>query len=354
MENGIVKDAKKSKQHIGSDSLNLNGTINPFINFEELLKFYYFNTYHQRSIKLKASLLSQVQESELDKHLPENEFVKDIMYAFCMDLEIYGNAFLEKCGTQSDFHLHHMLGYQGRLNKHKEIFQVDSMDRALKLDGYHLRYYSPSGKYYGEPDYLTTLEQILTSYNADGYNTSFFENGARPGYAILFENSSPNEEQMTTFKEFFGSNFKGYENAHKTFVAHTGKTREGESPAKIKLEKLDAVEDMSFEKLKSVNKDEIIASHGVPPRLVGVIAASQLGGGTELIDQLRAFIEIVIKPKARIIEDFFTNIGIKHKVDVLDVSKFKDDGSLIANLVDKQIISQIEAKELLGFNNKVK
>jgi len=122
----------------------------------------------------------------------------------------------------------------------------------------------------------------------------------------------------------------------------------------VRLEKLDNVEDMSFEKLKNVNRNDIIASHGVPPRLVGVMSAGQLGGGTELIDQLHAFNELVIKPKAKTIEDFFENIGIKHKIKLLDVTNFKDDSSLISNLVDKQIISALEAKELLGFNNKAK
>jgi len=350
----ISKDSRESKQFVGTDLVNVNGTIDPFINFEELLKFYYFNTYHQRSIKLKAALLSQVEESDLDKYLPENEFVKDFMYALCTDLEIYGTGFLEKSGTENNFYLYHILGYQGRLNKNKEIFQINNVDEAIPMEGYHLKYYSPSGKYYGEPDYLTTLDQILTSRNADQYNTSFFENGARPGFGIIFENSSPNSEQLSTFKEFFGSNYKGYQNAHKTFVAHTGKTSEGSPPAKIRLEKLDGIEDMSFEKLKNVNKNEIIAAHGVPPRLVGVIAAGQLGGGTELIDQLHAFNETVIKPKAQTIEDFFANIGIKHKIKALDVTSFKDDSDLVKNLVNTNIITDQEARELLGFNNKVK
>lgn len=351
MREEILKDAKESKQYVGRDSLNTNGTIDPFIDFNELLNFYYSNTYHQRSIKLKAALLSQVEESDLEKYLPENEFVKDFMYGFCVDLEIYGNAFLEKSGSESNFYLYHILGYQGRLNKQKDIFQITA-DDAIKMEGYHLKYYSPTGKYYGEPDYLTTLLQMTTTQNADKYNTSFFENGARPGFGVIFENSSPNADQIKTFKEFFRSNYKGYENAHKTLLLHTGKTAEGSPPAKVRLEKLDGIEDMSFEKLKKVNRDEVIAAHGVPPRLAGIISAGGIGSNRELIDQLHSFNEIVIKPKAKTIEDFFTNIGINHKVKALDVTNFKDDSDLLRNLVDSQIITQEEAKELLGFAKK--
>lgn len=354
MRKEILKDAKQSKQFIGKDTQNMNGTIDPFINFDELLMFYYANVYHQRSIRLKAALLSQIEETTLDKHLPDTQFAKDFMYAFCMDLEIYGNGFIEKAGGESDFYLYNILGYEARLNKKREIYQLTQDDEVKKLNGYHLRYYSPSGKFYGEPDYLTTLEQIQTSKKADGYNTSFFDNGARPGFGIIFENSSPNEQQIQSFKEFFGTNYKGYENAHKSLLLHTGKQSEGQPPAKVKLEKLDGVEDMSFEKLKNVGRDEIIAAHGVPPRLAGVITAGQLGGGTELIDQLHAFNEVIIKPKIQIVQDFFDNIGIKHKIREIDVTNFKDDSDLVTNLVSSQILTLQEAREILGFTSDKK
>jgi len=348
MEVAISKGVKESKQYVDRDVLLNNGIIEPFIDFNGLLAFYYFNVYHQRAIKLKAALLSQILETSLDKHLPSTVFAKDLLYAFALDAEIYGNAFLEKAGGVSDFYLHHILGYQGRLNKNRELYQVNSEFKDIRLDGYHFKYHSPSGKYYGEPDYLTTLEQIDTNKKADKYNSTFFANGARPGFAINFENSAPSQGQIDAFKTFFGTNYKGYENAHKSIMFYTGKTKEGESPAKIHLDKLDSVEDMSFEKLKSVNRDEIIASHGVPPRLVGIITAGQLGSGTELIDQLHAFNEIVIKPKATHIESFFENIGIKLKIKELDVTNFKDDSDLVTNLVNSQIITHQEAKEILG------
>lgn len=356
MDNTVILkgSTKESSQFVDRDTLLSNGLIEPFINFDNLLKYYYFNVYHQRSIKLKAALLSQVAETTLDKHLPSTVFPKDLLYAFILDAEIYGNAFLERAGGANDFNLYHILGYQGRLNKNKELYQVNSNMDEIKLEGYHFKYHSPLGKYYGEPDYLTVLDQIYTNQKADKYNSTFFDNGARPGFAVMFENSSPNEQQISAFKQFFGSNYKGYDNAHKTILFHTGKTKEGESPAKIHLEKLDNIEDMSFENLKKVNRDEIIAAHGVPPRLAGIVTAGQLGGGTELIDQLHSFNEIVIKPKKDHVQSFFENIGIKLKLKELDVTNFKDDSDLVTNLVNTQIITRQEAKEILGLSSSRK
>ncbi len=351
MSDLILKGAKESRQTVGKDSQNSNGTIDPHINFDLLLKFYYFNVYHQRSIRLKAALLSQYTNSDLEKFIPDNEIANYFLYALTMDMEIYGNAFLEQAGTKSDFYLYHVLGFQGRVNKNKEIYQIpENNEDPVKLDGFHFKYHSPSSKYYGEPDYLTTLEQINTTKQADQYNSSFFKNGARPGFGIVFENSSPNQEQVNSFKQFFGSNFKGYSNAHKSLVLHTGKTSDGANPAKVRLEKLSGVEDMSFEKLKNVTRDEIIAAHGVPPRLVGVMSVGGLGGGRELIDQLHAFNEVTIKPKTKVIKDSFAHIGITHEPELIDVTNFKDDSNLISNLVDRDILTTLEAKEILGFN----
>lgn len=352
MHEEILKGSVESKQFIDQVTIDRDGILNPFINPDELLMFYYANVYHQRSIKIKAALLSQILETQLDARLPKGTTPKEFMYSLCLDLEIYGNSFIEKCGTPNNYNLYNVLGYEGRVNKNKEIFQVTNNHQITKLDGYYIKYHSPSTKFYGEPDYLTVLEQIGVTKKADRYNNSFFDNGARPGYGVIFENSSPNEQQINAFKTFFSSNYKGYQNAHKTLLLHTGKTSEGQSPAKIRLEKLDGVEDMSFEKLRSVNKDEIIAAHGVPPRLVGIVTAGQLGGGTELIDQLHAFNEITIQPKSAIIEDFFAEIGVKHKIKILDVTNFKDDNALVTNLVNSKIITVAEAKEILGLNKQ--
>jgi capsid portal protein len=348
----ILKAGTQSEQLLEDDFITQFGYVEPFVNFSALLDFYYYNVYHQRSIKLKASLLSQVLETNLDKFLPPKEYLKEFLLAFATDLEIYGNSFLEKAGTPNNFYLYNILGYQGRIDRNKEVYQINSASQCTKLEGYQLKYYSPKSKYYGEPDYLTQLTSIKTTKQADAYNSSFFDNGAKPGMIVSFENAAPSEDQKTAAKSFFGNNFKGQNNAHKSMLFWTGKTKEGESPAKINFERLDQIEDMSWESLKKVNRDEIIAAHGVPPRLVGVISAGQLGGGTELIDQLHSFIQTTLNPKKDLIEDFFARIGIKHKIKDLDISNFKDDTSLVTALVDRQIISIQDAKEILGIKSK--
>lgn len=351
MDGIILKAGSQSQQLIGKDTINSDGYVEPFFAFEALLDLYYYNVYHQRSIKLKASLLSQVLETNLDKYLPPKEYVKQFLLSFATDLELYGNSFLEKAGTPSNFYLYNILGFQGRINKDREIFQLGENNKVVKLEGFHLKYYSPKSKYYGEPDYLSQLASIKISKQADLYNSSFFDNGAKPGMIVSFENSTPSEEQKAAAKQFFGNNFRGSNNAHKSMLFWTGKTKEGESPAKINFERLDQIEDMSWESLKKVNRDEIIAAHGVPPRLVGVVNSSGIGSNKELIDQMHSFIQTTLNPKIDLLEDFFARIGINHKVKPLDITNFKDDSELVTSLVDRNIISVQDAKEILGLKS---
>ena len=346
----IVKSALDSKQIIDKDKLTEFGSIiEPFVDFDSLLEFFYYNVYHNRCIKLKANILSNIIETDLDKYLPPEINPKAFLYSFILNLELFGNAFIERAGTKSSFYLYIIPTQEARVNINREIYQSLSFGKYYKLDGFHFYYFSPRSRFYGEPDYLSILEQIITTQYADKYNTKFFENSAMPDFAIIFENTEPTEEQIEAFRQFFGSHFRGYENAHKTLILSSGQ-KEDISNERIRLEKLHDVKDISFKDLKNTTRDEIISAHGVPPRLVGVVQSGHLGGGSELISQLHMFNETTIKPKMEAIEYFFENIGIKLKLKPLDISSFKDDSSIVENLVNARIISIEEARQILGYS----
>ncbi len=343
----VIKSRNDSKQIIQNFDSLLNGLVEPFFSFEAMLLLYYANTYHRRSINIKAKLLSQIENTNLEKFLPAGVTPANFLYSFALEYEIYGNTFLEKTVTDK---LYILPGFEARVDAARNIYQT-SFFKYIKLDGYHFKNYSPRSRFYGEPDYLATIKQIQTTQKADEYNSKFLDNGARPGFAIIFENSEPTQEQIDSFRQFFGENYKGYDNANKTIILSTASAM-GDKDAKIRLEKLSQIEDISFKLLKEVNRDEIIAAHGVPPRLVGVMAAGQLGGGNELISQLHSFNELELKPKQRHIEEFFASIGIELKLKKLDVTNYKDDTDIITNLVDRNIISIQEAREVLNWKNK--
>ncbi|MDD3452568.1 phage portal protein [Sulfurimonas sp.] len=345
----VVKSSTESRQRpLGEDSLNLNGRIvEPYLNYDVLRALYAYNTYHKRSIKLKALLLSQIEKTNMDKFLPFGMTPKRFLYKFMLNAETYGSAFFERAGTQSNFCLYHLNSYTARVDREHHIYQRSSTEH-VSLEGGHFMYDTILSDFYGEPDYIEAINQIVTLYKADRYNTKFFDNGGKPDLAIIFEDSDPSDEQLEAITEYMRTNFKGYDNAHKTLILTTGQGN-GENKPAIRIEEIGKVEDMSFEKLKKVGRDEIIAAHGVPPRLVGVVDPNALGGGGELVSQLHMFNQTSIQPKMELVEEFFAEHGIELELRPFDATAFKDDADLVSGLVQTGILTPAEAKNVLGW-----
>jgi hypothetical protein len=332
----IYKAKSETAQTITEEALE-QGLVDPIFSVEAVAQLYYQNVYHRKALLLKASLLSNLEDgSKLESAITDG-MPKQFLKAFILNLEIFGNAFIEMAHK----HLYILPSYYARVDINHNIYQWHD-NKKTPIEGKQLAYYSPRSTYYGEPDYLASLEAIATNAKIDAFNNAFFSNSARADKAIIFEGAEPSDEQLGAFREFFGSNFRGYNNAHKTLVI----SAQGEN-AKVKIEDLSKIDDLSFEKLKSVTRDEIIAAHGVPPRMMGVVTAGNLGGGGELIGQLHSFNELTIIPKQEEIEWFFDSIGYPVKLKPIDVANYKDDAELVGSLISQGIIDTAEARRIL-------
>lgn len=351
----ITTPQAQSAQYIEEDRLTMGGVITPFFDINKLRKLYYANTYHRLCINIKARILSMVEETDLDTFLVSGSFksitAKSFLYKIALDAETYGNAYIEIAGTEKYKALYHLPAREGRIGKDFKIYQVSGIKQQA-INAAHFGYESITSRFYGEPDYLASINEMLVNQNINLYNAAFFENGATPRLAFIFKNSEPSSEQMDAFSTFFGSNFKGTSNAHKTLILSAPASIDGQD-ADIKIEKLSANDDLSFKELKNLNRDEIVASHGMPPRLVGIVNSGGWGGSGELMGQLHTFNEIHIKPKQALMEEFFASLGVKLVLKPLDVTNFKDDSEVIPALVDKGILTPAEAKNILGWSKNV-
>lgn len=338
---------RESRQDIGADELIDGGLVEPFFSFDRALDLYYQNTWHRRCIRIKAHLLSQIEETTLARFLPPGMNPKMFLSSVALQLEIFGNAFLEKAGDSAGFWTYILPAHEGRIDKDMRLHQYRN-GIPCPLAGWHLKLESPASRFYGEPDYLAAIRKLATENLIDTYNETFFSNSAVPNLAILFEGTDPSDEQIQAVKQFLAANYKGVTNSHRTLVLSTGAPT-GERDPKIRFEKLNAVPDVAFESFKRLNREEIIAAHGVPPRLVGIVTAGQLGGGGELIGQLHQFNELEIKPKIEILEWFFRSIGVQVNLKPIDVTDFKDDADVVSGLVQLGIVSIQEARDILGW-----
>ena len=115
--------------------------------------------------------------------------------------------------------------------------------------------------------------------------------------------------------------------------------------------------DSFFRTLKLDSKDDIISSHGVPPRLVGVSSGNKLGDTTETKAQMELFQNIIISPVQARVEHFLNNIfkqgmkieNYKIKFDPFYIADPKDDAEFYEKMINSGVLEPDEARAELGY-----
>jgi PBSX family phage portal protein len=310
--------------------------IAPVYNFDALLYFFDNNTWHSRCCRLKAAvtvglgyafnLIEGLEEdkNELSKLVkffkdcnPIETFV-EVMGKFALDYESLGNAYLEIIrNVKGDIvNLYHIPAQTIRVKKDRSGYvqvrdtryvffknfgdqivynikgeketSVPVNERATEV--LHFFQYTPRSSYYGVPEWLTSASAMLGSEKAEDFNIQFFENNAVPQFAIIVKKASLGQPTKDTIANYFKKEIKAKN--HKTLVLEVP----GEGDLELK-ELATESKDSSFRFYRLDNRDEVIASHGVPPRMVGVISAGALGGKGDSDGQKEAFLTQIIQPR---------------------------------------------------------
>lgn len=284
-----------------------------------------------------------------------------------LDLETFGNAFLQVIRSSDEARI---IGLRRLPAVTMSRFRAGFLQRTTGPDGntkrvtftareiVHLREPCPMGRRYAYPSWIGAEGMLELAHSAIRFNASFFKNNAIPEYAVVFKGVTPSLAQKDAIREFFRNDFQGIDNAHRTLVLTAGED------GSVEFEKLTAdVKDGDFLKLIDAARDRVPVAHGVPPRMLGIMTAGQLGGGGEVSGQLFTFEHLTLKPKRRRMLDqlrpVLAELGLKpgHEEDglgkdeiafrPLDLTPPKDDAENLPELVDAGIISAEEARALM-------
>ncbi len=380
----VLKKASKQVED-PQQKTGVGDRIEPPYNMEELVKFYEENTWHFRCCNLKAQVVSGLgygifpikeglKEDEEYHKLKEflerpnpDETIFEILNKFWIDYEALGNAYLEVVRNLKGevAEIYHIPAYTMRKAKNKPgYYQVrngntvylkrfnDENDEA-DSEVIHLKSYYPKSDYYGIPDFLPALFAAVLDRHANTFNQSFFDNNAIPAMVMVVKGAVLSEEVKQTIGDFFRSQYQGSDKAHR-LLQITVETDDAE----ITFEKLmPEIKEASFLDLRRMNRDEIIAAHGVPPRLLGVMSAGQLGGRSEAFAQMQIFKETVINPRQRRLEHMLNRLvrlGLsiekwQVKFDAFDSSSMAEDAEFVKKLVEAGVLLVNEGREILGY-----
>lgn len=220
------------------------------------------------------------------------------------------------------------------------VVKEDPQSKLSQTEILNLQHYSPTSDWYGVPDYIPAIGAMIGNVNVRDYNINFFDNNGIPQYAVIITGGDLTADVEKIIEEHFKTNLKGSGNNHKTLILSLP---EG---VKVEFKALQAdVKDGQFRMYRIDNRDEIIASHGVPPSRIGVgengVGSKQGSSPADstqiyknaIIDQRQAKLE---KRLNRIIADKELGLGItdwKIKFNEIDMNNATTE----AEIDDKQL-----------------
>ena len=285
--------------------------IAPPVLWADLINQSAANAYHMRCIEIKALNMLRYELPDADKEwletLVEEDTFDELLLKILCDYAMYGNGYLEVERTfgKGFAGLYHIEAKTMYLRKRGSFLQNCNM-KEIELQPFgtnnfnevmHFKAISPLSGWYGVPSWLPAIEQLRIDRNIKLFIGSFFDNSAVPDFAVIIEGAGVDPEAETKIKRAL-SQTKGVSNAHKTLVL--GLPHEN---AKVRFESLTSpVKDVDFSKLQTASREEVLAAHGVPPRLLGIVTSGQLGGEGDAQGQLQTFYETVIQPAQKYIQ----------------------------------------------------
>lgn len=375
-------------------------------NFATLAELYEINVYHARCIHAKAALCTMLGYSLItdDENKDEDKDYQNIKEFFnrhfeyadqdflktlnnvVIDRLLFGSAYLEvirniKGEVSSFYHIpaqdtvlvkkNNELYLKQEINGKKVLFKkFGSPDKDPSINEFiQIKNYTPRSSYYGVPEYVSNIASIVLDRSAIEYNARRFENNLFIDKIITLIGAKFGKATKASIKQFFSNNFKGVQNAGKTLLLELEDASKDNTD--IKFENVSGEQkEGAYRMMRQDNKDEIIAAHGMLPRLLGIMSASQLGGGNEAKEQMRITRDITIRPLQKEVEHLINNHILKSafpenkkwrfELETFDINDATEDAAFytsIMNITDdenKKVLTSDEIRQELGYNPLVR
>jgi hypothetical protein len=170
----------------------------------------------------------------------------------------------------------------------------------------HIKRYTPMSSFYGAPEWIFALESLRLDKNLKLYLSNYFDNNALPDMLIFLTGGKFAPAAETKIGEALSQN-KGVGNSHKSILVST-------PSEKAKITPLTLTPDLnkfSLDTPYARTREEVIVALGVPPRLLSIVTAGQLGGGNEETAQMLSFVDFTLSPAQTVFEELINKKILK-------------------------------------------
>lgn len=217
----------------------------------------------------------------------------------------------------------------------------------------HIKDYSPLNTYYGVPDIISAIESLVGDQMASQYNIDYFQNKAVPRYVFITKGAKLGSDSQDRLFRFMQTGLKGQN--HRTLYIPLPPDQEG-NKVEFDMKPIEnSVQEASFEKYRTQNRDNILMAHQTP--------LSKLGAGDGAIASAladdRTFKEQVSRPAQKNLQKIINKI-IREKTDVIEFKLNEltlTDEVAMSQVYERYVKTQVmvpnEVREKLGLPQRV-
>ncbi|MPV86919.1 phage portal protein [Cardiobacteriales bacterium ML27] len=241
----------------------------PPLDWDAIAKSYHANPFHTSAIQAKRNILI----STFVEHpkLTRTEFEKLVT-----DYLIFGNDYLRAVQNRAG----HVMRYEAlkarwmRVGKKNDYYYLRNREaEKLKGDITHHKNHDINQDIYGVPEYMAGMNSAWLGEAATLFRRKYYKNGSHAGYILhITENLS---DQVIASIESQLAASKGVGNFKNLMVHNPEGKKDG-----IELIPIAEVQARDeFYNIKTLTRDDILATHRVPPQLMSVIPTNTAGFG---------------------------------------------------------------------------
>ena len=245
----------------------------PPLSLNGLSRVYRAGVHHASAIQVKRNILRSC-------FIPHPKLSLAAFTGLALDYLIFGNGYLQAVQNR----LGGVLRYDHLRAKYTR--------RALDLDTYwwiaqpgqeqvlpagrvgHVMESDINQEIYGIPDYVGGLNSTLLNESATLFRRKYYENGSHAGFIMHITDAVQNEGDIAALREALRQS-KGPGNFRNLLLYTPNGSKDGVKL--IPVAEVAAKDD--FLSIKNVSRDDQLATHRVPPQLMGVMPNSTGGFG---------------------------------------------------------------------------
>jgi PBSX family phage portal protein len=220
--------------------------------------------------------------------LNDEDDLNEILFKLWFDVEATGNGYLEigRNRNGSIGYIGHIPSNTMRVRVNRDGFIQMVQDKLTFFRNYgdkttadffgkdsqpneviHIKKHTSKNVYYGVPDVMAAMTAVAGDKFATEYNIDYFENKAVPRYVLITKGAKLSAASERRILEYFRKEVKG-KNHGTLYIpvpAHMGQNVD------VKLEPVEnRVQEASFEKYRSGNRESIAMVHRVSKSALGI------------------------------------------------------------------------------------